>query len=158
MAKNKRVDLPAEVDGECVFCRIGDDRAPSSRVAADPKVIAFMDLQPAVPGHLLVVPRAHAPGLAQLVDEDARAVWSMGTRIARALRAAGLAEGVNLLLADGAAAGQEVWHVHLHVLPRHTGDGMGFFADWQTPERAELDAAAARVRAALDGNGQATVR
>jgi diadenosine tetraphosphate (Ap4A) HIT family hydrolase len=147
---SKRVDLPPEVDGECVFCRILDGRSPASLVAADEHAVAFMDLQPAVPGHLLVIPRAHASGLAELDDADGAAVWALGARIARRLRAAGLAEGVNFLLADGVAAGQEVWHVHLHVLPRHRGDGMGFTADWQTPERAELDAAAARVRAALE--------
>lgn len=71
-------------------------------------------------------------------------------RMAAAVRASGVrCEGVNLFLADGKAAGQDVFHVHLHVIPRFPGDGMRIGADWGRPSRAELDALAGRVRAAL---------
>jgi histidine triad (HIT) family protein len=140
-----RVALPAEVDGECVFCRIVDGRAEASVVASSERALAFLDLQPATEGHTLVVPRRHAAHLADLDPDDGAAVWALGMRVAAGLRAAGLADGVNLFLADGPVAGQEVWHVHLHLLPRRRGDGLRLVAPWTRPGRADLDALAARL-------------
>ncbi|CAA9224822.1 MAG: hypothetical protein AVDCRST_MAG54-733, partial [uncultured Actinomycetospora sp.] len=97
-----REHLPAEVDGECVFCRIVTGRGEASVVAESDRAVAFLDLQPVTPGHVLVVPRAHAAGLADVEDVDGAAVWSLARRVGAGLRAAGLADGVNLLLADGA--------------------------------------------------------
>jgi diadenosine tetraphosphate (Ap4A) HIT family hydrolase len=141
--------LPAEVEGECVFCRIVDGRGEASRVAESDRAIAFLDLQPVTPGHVLVVPRAHAAHLADVDDADGAALWALARRVAAGLRAAGLAEGVNLLLADGAVAWQTVWHVHLHVIPRRRGDGLRLLAAWTRPGRASLEATAHRVRAAV---------
>lgn len=144
-----REHLPAEVDGECVFCRIVDGRGEASVVARSDRAVAFLDLQPVTPGHVLVVPRAHAPHLADVDDADGAAVWSLAARVAAGLRAAGFAEGVNLLLADGAVAWQTVWHVHLHVVPRRRGDGLRLLAAWTRPGRTSLDATAARIRASM---------
>ena len=144
-----REHLPAEVDGECVFCRIVDGRGDASVVAESDRAVAFLDLQPVTPGHVLVVPRAHAAGLADVDDVDGAAVWSLARRVGDGLRAAGLADGVNLLLADGAVAWQTVWHVHLHVIPRRRGDGLRLLAAWTRPARPSLDATAARIRTAL---------
>lgn len=143
--------LAAEVDGECVFCRIVDGRGEASVVATTERAVAFLDLQPVTPGHVLVVPKAHSADLAGVDDADGAAVWSLARRVAGGLRAAGLADGVNLLLADGEVAWQTVWHVHLHVIARRRDDGLRLHADWTRPPRAELDATAARVRAALAG-------
>jgi histidine triad (HIT) family protein len=145
-----REHLPAEVDGECVFCRIVDGRGEASIVASSDGAVAFLDLQPVTPGHVLVVPRAHAAHLADVEDADGAAVWSLAARVAAGLRAAGLAEGVNLLLADGAVTWQTVWHVHLHVVPRRRGDGLRLLAAWTRPGRADLDATADRIRAHLE--------
>jgi diadenosine tetraphosphate (Ap4A) HIT family hydrolase len=150
MARNRRREaLPAEVDGECVFCGITDRRVDSSLVTQDDRTMAFLDLQPATPGHTLVVPRAHASALAELDPDDGAAIWATGLRVAAALRACGLAEGINFFLADGVAAGQEVWHVHLHVLPRTPSDGVRLSADWRRPTRDVLNVTAARVRSAV---------
>ena len=131
----------------CVFCEIVAGRAESSLVYEDEHVIAFMDLRPLTPGHLLVVPRSHADYLEDL-DEDLGAhLFRAGHRLARALRRSGLpCDGVNLFLADGEAAFQEVFHVHLHVLPRTPGDGFRIKAAWRRFGREELDLAAAKVR------------
>lgn len=145
----KRQVLPAEVGGECVFCAIVAGRAESSMVGNDGGAVAFLDLQPAVVGHTLVVPRRHVVDLAGLRPEEGAAVWELGRRVAAAARAVGLADGVNLFLADGAAAGQEVWHVHLHVLPRTAGDGLRLDGAFRRAERAELDVTATRLRGAL---------
>jgi histidine triad (HIT) family protein len=121
----------------------------TSVVHEDERTVAFMDIRPVVRGHLLVVPRVHAAGLAELDPEDGAQLVRVGQRAAAALRASSLrCEGVNLFLADGEAAGQEVFHVHLHVLPRHAGDGFGlrFPPDYAIRQRPELDEAAAAIR------------
>ena len=84
----------------------------------DEVVVAFMDLTPVTPGHLLVVPRVHAIGLEDLDEATSSHAWTIARRMARALRRSGLpCEGINVFLADGKAAFQEVFHFHLHVFP-----------------------------------------
>ena len=137
---------------ECVFCAIVAGTAEASIVHSDEHVVAFMDIRPVVPGHLLVVPRRHAVGLADLDPEDGARVFRVAQRLARALRDSALrdsglrCDGVNLFLADGVAAGQEVFHVHLHVLPRHPGDGFRLQFDAKFPPRTELDEHARLIR------------
>ncbi len=137
---------------DCVFCKIIAGEEPASFVADDDEVVAFMDIQPVNPGHTLVVPRRHAPTAADLDERSASAVWSMSLHIAAAVRRTLRPDGVNFFVADGAAAGQEVFHFHLHVLPRYVGDGFGLrfpVGYGASPPRADLDAMAAKIRAAL---------
>ena len=136
----------------CVFCDIVAGSAPSSIVDRDGTCTTFLDIQPINAGHLLVVPNAHAAHLADLDPTHGAHMFRIAMRLAAALRGSVRCEGVNLILADGAAAGQEVFHAHLHVIPRFAGDGFGFtfprgYLD--RPERAELDRTAAAIRAAL---------
>ena len=132
----------------CVFCEIVAGRAPASIVHEDERTVTFLDLRPVAPGHLLVVPRRHAASLDELDPEDGAQVFRVGMQADAALRASALpCEGVNLYLADGEAAGQEVFHVHLHVIPRVGGDGLGFrHGDATARGRAELDGTAAEIR------------
>ena len=127
--------------------------APASVLYQDELVLAFMDIQPVNPGHLLVIPRAHSELLSQVEPIASARMFSVGQRFAQAVRNAGIrCEGVNLFLADGRAAGQEVPHVHLHVIPRFAGDGFGFRFGAHygiRPERKELDSVASGIRAAL---------
>ncbi|GLZ31115.1 HIT family protein [Lentzea sp. NBRC 105346] len=147
----RRVALPAYVDGECVFCLIVDGRAPASVVYSDDALLAFMDLRPVTTGHLLVIPRAHSEGLADLPAPLGSRMFSVGQSLAGALRRTGLrCEGVNIFLADGVAAGQEIFHVHLHVIPRYAGDGFRLSADSRVRARSELDEVAAGIRSKLD--------
>jgi len=142
---------------DCIFCEIIAGRAEASVVFQDADVCAFMDIRPVNPGHVLVVPTRHAPDLASLDPADGARILAAAQRVAGALRAAAArgdprCEGVNLLLADGEAAGQEVFHVHLHVVPRFAGDGFGFrfpagYRD--LPPRTALDAAARAVRGGM---------
>jgi len=135
---------------DCIFCAIAAGAAEASVVYEDDAVVAFMDLRPVTPGHLLVVPRVHAAGLAELDAAAGARVWQAAQPLAAALRTSGLrCEGVNLFLADGVAAGQEVFHVHLHVLPRFAGDGFRIDAAWQFPPRSTLDEHATAIRARL---------
>lgn len=138
------------MDPGCVFCRIAAGEAPASLVCADPDVLAFCDLAPANPGHLLVAPRRHASGLGDLEERTGELVFRTAHRLARALRRSGLrCEGVTLFLADGAAAGQDVFHAHLHVIPRWRGDRFRLGARRGATDRAELDRVAASVARGL---------
>jgi histidine triad (HIT) family protein len=138
----------------CIFCDILAGVLPSSVVYRDDLCAAFMDIQPVNPGHMLVVPNRHATHLADLDSEVGAQMFRVAQRLAAALRAGDMrCEGVNLFMADGEAAGQEVFHVHLHVFPRYKGDGFGlrFGSHYgERPLRATLDAAARTIRAALD--------
>ena len=135
----------------CVFCEIVAGRSPASVVYDDDRCLAIMTIGPVNPGHLLVLPKAHAPYLVDLDEAMGGHLFAVGMRMAAAIRASGLrCEGINLFLADGEAAFQEVFHAHLHVFPRFTGDRFGITADWSVhPTRAELDANAAAIRHAV---------
>jgi histidine triad (HIT) family protein len=136
---------------DCVFCAIIAGEAPASPVYDDESVLAFMDIAPATRGHLLVVPKAHASYLVDLDPQDGARMFVVAQRLAQALRDSSLlAEGINLFLADGEVAFQEVFHVHLHVLPRTRGDGFALQADFGNPDRDVLNAQAADIRHVLD--------
>ena len=131
---------------DCPFCAIVAGEAPASVVHEDERSLAFLDLNPATEGHALVVPREHSVGLADLPERTGGHLFRVGQRVAAALRESLDPDGVNLFLADGAAAGQEVFHVHLHVLPRYEGDGVVIDGGQERASREELDAVAERVR------------
>lgn len=144
---------------ECVFCGILAGALPSSMVYRDELCCALMDIQPVNPGHLLVVPLEHSASLAELDPDTGRRLFAVAQWLAAALYRTdadpgnGLrCQGVNFFLADGPVAGQEVFHVHLHVIPRFAGDGFGFrFGPGYAsrPSRSALDRAAGEIRAAL---------
>lgn len=135
-------------DPSCAFCAIIDERAPASVVYEDGDVIAFMDINPITPGHLLVVPRSHLPALTDLPDSLGGHLFNVAQRLAAALRASDVrADGINLFYADGAAALQEIFHAHLHVIPRYRDDGFTIDANWGTnPTHDELDAIVANIK------------
>jgi diadenosine tetraphosphate (Ap4A) HIT family hydrolase len=137
--------------GECVFCEIVAGRAPASVVYEDDASMAFMDIGAVNPGHLLVIPKRHVVGLEDLDDETGMHLFRVTTSMAAAVRRSGLrCDGINLFLADGEAAFQEVFHLHLHVLPRFQGDSFRIDADWSVrPPREELDQTAALIRRAM---------
>ena len=132
----------------CVFCEIVAGQLPASFVYTDDDVVAFLDIQPVTSGHLLVIPRQHAGTLASLDPELGARVFTVAQDLAVRLRRNGWCAGINLFLADGVLAGQEVFHVHLHVIPRYPRDGFGLRAAKrrEQPDRAKLDATAGLIR------------
>jgi diadenosine tetraphosphate (Ap4A) HIT family hydrolase len=146
-------------EDRCIFCRIVAGEAAASLVFQDDLVTAFMDILPVNPGHLLVVPNKHCVGLSGLDEAAGERLFGVAARLGGALRQSGVrCEGVNLYLADGLAAGQEVFHVHMHVLPRYNGDGFGLrrAKHLGRASRAELDLIADNVRTALDAGKKVT--
>lgn len=141
-----------EIDS-CVFCKILAGELEASLVHQDDLCSAFMDIQPVNPGHVLVVPRRHARYLADLKEEEGAQMFRVAQRLAAALRESEVrCEGVNFFLADGEAAGQEVWHVHLHIFPRFEGDGFRLVLPpeySQKASREQLNEIAERLRNSL---------
>jgi histidine triad (HIT) family protein len=137
----------------CVVCKLLSGELEVSMVHQDDLCSAFMDIQPVNPGHVLVVPNRHAPSLADLRQEEGAQMFRVAQRLGAALRKSGVkCEGVNFFLADGEAAGQEVFHAHLHVFPRYAGDGFGLVfspAYSQQSERRELNEIAEKVKDSL---------
>jgi histidine triad (HIT) family protein len=138
----------------CIFCAIIQGREEASFVYRDDSVSAFMDIQPINPGHVLIVPNAHAAYLEELEPETGSQLFKTGQRLAAALRKSKLrCEGINFFLADGEAAHQEIFHVHLHVLPRYQGDGLRIQVGdsyHDKPSRDSLEFHAAAIRKKLD--------
>lgn len=142
---------------ECIFCEIVSGQSEASIVFRDEQVTVFMDIHPVNPGHLLIVPNEHAAGIDGVSEAACARMFIVGQQMARALRQSGLhCEGVNLLLADGAAAGQDVFHSHLHVIPRFQGNlgSIRMQAGFSSPaSRDELDVQAEAIRNSLDSAG-----
>ena len=138
----------------CIFCSILAGDLPSTIIYQDDICTGFMDIQPINSGHLLIIPNEHFAGLDDLPPEIGQHIFVVGQRLALALRGSGLqCEGINFFLADGKAAMQEVFHFHLHVIPRYEDDGFGFqfsprYAE--LPTRDELEKDAFHIKRALE--------
>lgn len=140
------------MDPNTLFSDIIAGTEPASMVYEDDDVVAFMDIRPWTPGHLLVVPKVPARSLAELDPEVGGKLFQVGQRLAAALRDSEVAcDGVNLFLADGITAGQEIFHVHLHVIPRTAGDGFGLRGHPRSARREDLDYLANSIRRADGG-------
>jgi histidine triad (HIT) family protein len=112
---------------DCVFCRIVAGRVPAARVLETPKVLAFLDLAPVNYGHTLVIPKVHYQDLFDLPDEVWMEIGRVSRRVAQALKETLFAQGINLGMNISPAAGQVVFHAHLHVIPRYFTDGLKLF-------------------------------
>lgn len=112
------------VSPACVFCRIVSGDSPAYVVAEDALTVAFLDRGQATEGHTLVVPRSHADDIWTITDKDASAVIHMAKRVAHLLDERLSPDGLNLTQSNRAAGWQDVFHFHLHVIPRWSGDGL----------------------------------
>jgi len=109
----------------CIFCRIVGGEVPAEVVTREPEVVAFLDVQPLADGHVLVVPRAHVPAVEELEPAAADALFREVTRLAGPVRQALGAAGTTIGINNGAATGQTIPHVHVHIVPRWPDDGAG---------------------------------
>lgn len=141
----------AEEPKPCVFCEIVAGRAEAAVVYRDEHVVAFMDIAPHNPGHVLVVPVQHAADILTVPAETAKEMMVVAQKIARAIRKAGLqADGFNFRMNAGTPAGQTVFHAHLHVVPRFVGDAGGQRHVGERVPVSELEPIAAKIRAQLE--------
>ena len=134
---------------DCIFCKIANGEIPSSTVYEDDQVRAILDLGPAAKGHTLVLPKEHFKDSTEAPEALLGHMMAVGARIGRAEMKAFAADGFNMIQNNGEAAGQSVFHLHLHVIPRKTDDGaVGLWKPGKTtPE--EMKETAEAVREAL---------
>ena len=134
-------------DPNCIFCKIVAGQIPSFKLHEDAHTLAFLDINPANPGHSLVIPKNHAPNLIASDDADLGHVMAAVRRVASAVDKTLKPYGINLLQANGPGAAQSVFHFHMHIVPRARDDGL--LMNW-TPkpgDKAALAALADRIRA-----------
>jgi histidine triad (HIT) family protein len=142
----------AKTSAHCTFCDLIRGAAEVSVCYEDAKALAFMDIQPVNPGHVLVVPKAHVETLGDVPYDLAMHLFGVAMRIAPVIRKIAGADDMNIVVNSGAAAGQNIFHYHVHLIPRTSGDGFDIplpFDGSQMPDRTVLDATAARIIAAL---------
>ena len=121
-------------------------------VYEDSDVVAFLDIQPVNTGHLLVVPRAHHESLSYIPHQLAMHLFEVAMELAPVVKQVAGADGLNIVVNSGAAAGQDVFHYHVHVIPRKARDGFDIplpFRGSEMPDRTLLDANAARIISAM---------
>lgn len=133
----------------CVFCEIIAKRAPAHIVYEDDATVAFMDIAPIHEGHTLVVPKRHATDVFDIGADDAVAAMRTAVKVARAVKAAFGCDGVNIFQSNGPAAGQTVFHFHMHVLPRWAGDRCIALRREYTAGDRDLQHAAEQIRRAI---------
>jgi len=110
----------------CIFCKIASGEIPSLRVLETPEAVAFLDIGPLTPGHLLLIPKKHYESVLEAPPEEMARLAALLPRLAAALKGCTGAEGLNILHNAGASAGQAVFHLHIHLIPRRDGDGLGY--------------------------------
>jgi len=133
----------------CVFCRIVAKEIPATLVYEDEHTLAFMDIGQVNPGHVLVAVKKHAENIYALEDAQAAAVFRAAAKVARAIRGAFEPQGLSVYQANGAAAGQTVLHLHVHLVPRYEGDGMALTWPVKNPPREKLVEYAGKIKAKL---------
>ena len=137
---------PMQDEEPCVFCQIRAAALPASFVLDAPRVYAIMSLEQPNPYKVLVVAKAHIPTIFDLSDELAASIFQATVRVSRAVRAASGCSGINIVQSSGAAAQQDVFHFHLHIVPRHLGDRITLQWDNAPMDRGNLDRLAAEIR------------
>jgi histidine triad (HIT) family protein len=134
---------------DCIFCDIADGKAPASFVYRDDVALAFMDISSLNTGQVVVIPIKHFSYLADMDETTGQRFFTITTRVCQAIRQSGIpCDGINLFLADGQAAGQEIFHVHFLVIPRTKGDAMKITGEWTSQKRHKLDKLARKIQQA----------
>jgi len=129
---------------ECIFCRIARNEAPASLVCDDDEVIAFLDARPVNEGHTLVITRKHYVNIYEAPDEEVAHLFQIVKKVATAVKESEKADGISVFQNNGRAANQVVFHLHVHIIPRH--EGQSSQRNREIVEQSRLDEVAARIR------------
>lgn len=108
---------------DCLFCKIAAGEIPATKVYEDGDMVAFLDIKPVNPGHVLVIPKAHYALLSETPDDVAAEMMKIVPSLGKAIMKATGTHGFNLMMNNGQDSGQLIGHVHMHIIPRHAGDG-----------------------------------
>lgn len=135
-------------DPNCLFCKIVAKEIPSTIIHEDEYTLAFLDIAPVNPGHTLIVPKEHSENFVETDEETVCRVYTVAQQIAKAQRATLDVDGLNITTNSGAAAGQSVFHWHVHVIPRYENDGHSMWKHGEYKE-GKAEAVAEKIRSAL---------
>jgi histidine triad (HIT) family protein len=133
----------------CIFCRIASQQAPASILYEDDAVMAFLDIRPLYVGHALVIPKKHYVDIFDIPDALLSQVHIAAKHISPAIKAATEANGISIIEQNGRAAGQDIFHLHVHVVPRFEGQKMPRFSELREVERIKLDEMAKKIKTYL---------
>jgi histidine triad (HIT) family protein len=141
--------LALKQDETCIFCKIVEKQAPASIIYEDQSVMAFLDIRPLTVGHTLIIPKAHYVDIFDIPEAELCRVHAVSKQIAPVLKSATKADGISIIQQNGKAAGQDIFHLHVHVVPRFEGQKLPHFCSLREAKRTELDETAQKIRALL---------
>ncbi len=133
-------------DESCIFCKIVKRQASSSIVYEDEAVMVFLDIRPLNKGHTLVIPKAHYADIFDIPEELLSKIHKASKQIALAVKKATGADGISIIQQNGKAAGQDIFHIHVHVVPRFEGQKLPPFSELKEVERVKLDVMAKMIK------------
>jgi histidine triad (HIT) family protein len=133
-------------NGSCIFCRIAQKQVPASLVYEDEKVVAFLDIRPLNEGHTLVIPKEHYENIFDVPQELIAYLHGITKRVALAVEKATKADGISIIQQNGKAASQEIFHLHVHVIPRYEGQKLPSFSEISEADKEKLSQTAAKIR------------
>jgi histidine triad (HIT) family protein len=133
-------------DESCIFCKIVRKQAPASIVYEDEVVMVFLDLRPLNIGHTLVIPKAHYVDIFDIPEKELSQVHKVAKQVSFAIKKATNADGISIIQQSGKAAGQDIFHLHVHVVPRFEGQKLPPFSELKEIERAKLDEMSKKIR------------
>jgi len=140
----------------CVFCKIADKEADATVVYEDSNTLAFLDIHPLNPGHTLVIPKKHYANMLEMPSEEAGRVFASVSKVMKGVQKASAADGISIGQSNGRAASQEVFHMHVHIIPRFNHEMMSGFPNRKTMHRAELDEVGRKIKAAIGAKNPAS--
>jgi len=133
----------------CIFCKIVQKQAPSSVIYEDKEILSFLDIRPLNLGHTLVIPKAHYVDVFDIPEKLLSHIFEIAKKVSFAVKAATEADGISIIQQNGKAAGQDIFHLHVHVVPRFEGQVLPHFRDLKVVERPKLEEMAQKVRQRL---------
>lgn len=137
------------MEKDCLFCKIIRDEIPSAKVYEDEHSLAFLDINPVNPGHTLLVPKQHFANLYETSDETLRELMPVIKKLAIAVKKAVSADGINIGMNNDSAAGQLIFHAHIHIIPRHLEDGFKHWHSKRPYKDGEINQVVEKIKSVL---------
>ena len=133
---------------DCIFCNIVSGKASAVKVFEDENSLAFLDIHPLNPGHTLVIPKKHYPSMVEMPTDEVGRIFTSVAKVMRGVRKAAKADGINIGQSNGRAASQEVFHMHVHIIPRHNHEMPGF-PERKIASEADLQQIGNQIKSAI---------
>lgn len=135
---------------DCIFCKIAARKAGAVIVFEDEHSLAFLDIHPLNPGHTLVIPKKHYASMVEMPPEEVGRIFVSVSKVMRGVKKASKADGINIGQSNGKAASQEVFHMHVHIIPRYIHELPEGFPERKTATNGELEVTGSKIKAAIE--------